>query len=65
MSEQIAQQNKEAEKRNKEIEEQNKQAQEANCKTAQMNLSFAQNARTDKRETLIQRFNQEVAKYCK
>ena len=47
------------------IEEQNKQAQEANCKTAQMNLSFAQNARTDKREALIQRFNQEVAKYCK
>ena len=65
VSEQIAQQNKEAEKRNKEIEEQNKQAQEANCKTAQMNLSFAQNARTDKREALIQRFNQEVAKYCK
>ena len=30
-----------------------------------MNLSFAQNARTDKREALIQRFNQEVAKYCK
>ena len=58
VSEQIAQQNKEAEK-------QNKQAQEANCKTAQMNLSFAQNARTDKREALIQRFNQEVAKYCK
>ena len=47
------------------IEEQNKQAAEANCKTAQMNLSFAQNARTDKREALIQRFNQEVAKYCK
>ena len=42
-----------------------KQAAEANCKTAQMNLSFAQNARTDKREALIQRFNQEVAKYCK
>ena len=65
VSEQIAQQNKEAEKRNKEIEEQNKQAEEANCKTAQMNLSFAQNARTDKREALIQRFNQEVAKYYK
>ena len=65
VSEQIAQQNKEAEKRNKEIEEQNKQAQEANCKTAQMNLSFAQNAHTDKRDALIQRFNQEVAKYCK
>lgn len=65
VSEQIAQQNKEAEKRNKEIEEQNKQAAEANCKTAQMNLSFAQNAHTDKRDALIQRFNQEVAKYCK
>ena len=65
VSEQIAQQNKEAEKRNKEIEEQNKQAEEANCKTAQMNLSFAQNAHTDKRDALIQRFNQEVAKYCK
>ena len=65
VSEQIAQQNKEAEKRNKEIEEQNKQAQEANCKTAQMNLSFAQNAHTDKRDALVQRFNQEVAKYCK
>ena len=65
VNEQIAQQNKEAEKRNKEIEEQNKQAQEANCKTAQMNLSFAQNAHTDKRDALVQRFNQEVAKYCK
>ena len=65
VNEQIAQQNKEAEKRNKEVEEQNKQIAEANCKTAQMNLSFAQNARTDKREALIQRFNQEVAKYCK
>ena len=65
VSEQIAQQNKEAEKRNKEIEEQNKQAQEANCKTAQMNLSFAQNARTDKREALIERFNRDVATYCK
>ena len=65
VNEQIAQQNKEAEKRNKEIEEQNKLAAEANCKTAQMNLSFAQSARTDKREALIQRFNQEVAKYCK
>ena len=63
VNEQIAQQNKEAEKRNKEVEEQNKQIAEANCKTAQMNLSFAQNARTDKREALIQRFNQEVAKY--
>ena len=65
VNEQIAQQNKEAEKRNKEIEEQNKLAAEANCKTAQMNLSFAQSARTDKREALIQRFNQEVVKYCK
>lgn len=65
INEQIAQQNKEAEKRNKEVEEQNKQIEEANCKTAQMNLSFAQSARTDKREALIQRFNQEVAKYCK
>ena len=65
VNEQIVQQNKEAEKRNKEVEEQNKQIAEANCKTAQMNLSFAQNARTDKREALIQRFNQEVAKYCK
>ena len=65
VNEQIAQQNKETEKRNKEVEEQNKQIAEANCKTAQMNLSFAQNARTDKREALIQRFNQEVAKYCK
>ena len=65
VNEQIAQQNKEAEKRNKEIEEQNKQAQEANCKTAQMNLSFAQNAHTDRRDALIKRVNQEVAKYCK
>ncbi|UOP01683.1 DUF4124 domain-containing protein [Kingella potus] len=61
----IAEENKAAEQRNKEIEEQNKQAAEANCKTAQMNLSYAQTAKTDKREALIQRFNQDVSKYCR
>lgn len=65
VNDQIAEQNKAAEKRNKEIEEQNRQAEEANCKTAQMNHSFAQNARTNNREALLERYSQDIAKYCK
>ncbi|MDO4878523.1 MAG: DUF4124 domain-containing protein [Neisseria sp.] len=65
VNDQIAEQNRAAEKRNKEIEEQNRQAEEANCKTAQMNHSFAQNARTNNREALLERYSQDIAKYCK
>ena len=64
LNDQIAMQNKQVEEQNKKIEEENRQRQEDNCKAARLNRQFAETARSNNREALIQRYESDVKRYC-
>ena len=64
LNDQIAIQNKQVEEQNKKIEEENRQRQEDNCKAARLNRQFAETARSNNREALIQRYENDVKRYC-
>ena len=61
----LAQQNKEIEERNKKIDEENRQQREADCKRARLNRTSAESARVINREELLQRYDQDIAAFCK
>ncbi|MFV2029842.1 DUF4124 domain-containing protein [Neisseria sp. S1] len=64
LSNQVAQHNRQIEEQNKKIEEENRQQREANCKTARMNRQFAESARSNNRDQLIQRYDADISKFC-
>ena len=64
LNDQIAMQNKQVEEQNKKIEEENRQRQEDNCKAARLNRQFAETARSNNRDALIQRYEGDVKRYC-
>ena len=64
LAEQQAKLNKQVEEQNKKIEEENRQRQEDNCKAARLNRQFAETARSNNREALIQRYESDVKRYC-
>ncbi|ASK26721.1 DUF4124 domain-containing protein [Neisseria chenwenguii] len=64
LNDKIVQANKQIEEQNKKIEEQNRLQKEDNCKAARLNRQFADSARTNNREALIQRYEADVNKYC-
>lgn len=61
----IEEQNKLTDERNKKIEEQNKKNREAACKTSQMNRQMADSLRTNNRDALIKRYDEDVRLNCK
>ena len=60
----IEEQNKLRDEQNKKIEAQNKKTREAACKTAQMNRKMADSLRTNNRDALIQRYEEDVRINC-
>ena len=61
----IEEQNKQTAERNKKIEEQNKKNREAACKTSKMNRQMADSLRTNNRDALIKRYDEDVRVNCK
>jgi flagellar biosynthesis GTPase FlhF len=60
----IEEQNKLREEENKKIAEQNKKNREAACKTAKLNRNMADSLRTNNRDALIQRYDEDVRINC-
>ncbi|MCX8749670.1 MULTISPECIES: DUF4124 domain-containing protein [unclassified Snodgrassella] len=60
----IEEQNKKTDEQNKRIEAQNKKNRESACKTAQMNRKMADSLRTNNRDALIQRYDEDVRLNC-
>ncbi|NUF09444.1 MULTISPECIES: DUF4124 domain-containing protein [Snodgrassella] len=61
----IEEHNKQTDERNKKIEEQNKKNREAACKTSKMNRQMADSLRTNNRDALIKRYDEDVQLNCK
>lgn len=64
LSQQIAERNKAIEAKNKKIEANNKKRNEAGCKAARLNRQIAEGARTNNREALLQRYDQDIQQFC-
>lgn len=60
----ISEANKKIEEQNQKIAEQNQQQKDDNCKAARLNRQYAESARTNNREALKQRYDEDISKYC-
>ncbi|MCO6504210.1 MAG: DUF4124 domain-containing protein [Snodgrassella sp.] len=60
----IEEQNRQTAEQNKKIQEQNRKNREEACKTSQINRKIAENMRTNQRETLIKRYDEEIRNNC-
>ncbi|WP_239324802.1 DUF4124 domain-containing protein [Snodgrassella gandavensis] len=60
----IEEENKLRDEQNKKIEAQNKKARETACKTAQLNRKMADSLRTNNRDALVQRYDEDVRINC-
>lgn len=56
---------KKLEEENRKVREQNEAIQASNCNAAKLNLQYAQTARVENRDQLIQQYQNNVNAYCK
>lgn len=60
----IEEENRKTAEQNKKILEQNKKNREEACKTSQLNRKIADNLRTNQRDALIKRYDDEIRNNC-
>ena len=60
----IEEQNRRTAEQNKKIDEQNRKNREDACKTSKINRSIAENLRTNQRDNLIKRYDEEIRNNC-
>lgn len=53
------------EEENRKVREQNEATQASNCNVAKLNLQYAQTARVENRDQLVQQYQNNVNAYCK
>ena len=61
---QIEEQNRRTAEKNKKIDEQNRKNREDACKTSKINRRIAENMRTNQRDSLIKRYDDEIRNNC-
>ncbi|WP_066570310.1 DUF4124 domain-containing protein [Snodgrassella sp. CFCC 13594] len=64
LSQQVAARNKAIEEQNKQIAAENKKKNETSCKTARLNRQAADSIRSNNRDALIQRYEQDIKQFC-
>ena len=60
----IEEQNRQTAEKNKKIDEQNRKNREDACKTSKINRRIAENMRTNQRDSLIKRYDDEIRNNC-